>query len=61
MNVLLADGPITKSKLPRRRFVFEKQDSFNSRISLLPMGRFRCQKVPGGLASNRSDFRNLLS
>ena len=61
MNVLLADAPITESKLPTTKFVFQKPDSFDSKISLLPMGQFQCQKVPGGQVSNQSDFRNQLN
>ena len=59
MNVLLAEEPISQSKSPTTKFVFQKPGSFGSKTSLLLMGQFQCQKVLGGLASNQSDFRNL--
>ena len=62
MNVLLADGPITQSKSPTTKICLPETGFIRAlKISLLPMGRFQCQKVPGGLASNQSDFRSQLN
>ena len=61
MNVLLADEPITQSKSPTTKFCLPETGFIRLKISLLPMGQFQCQKVPGGQVSNQSDFHSQLN